>query len=72
MNAGCREKDLAHIGKHLDKFTVRYLLQSNDMAVMPTGPNPLTPCPMMVADTCPCDDSCCTDDRRLCCDRCHL
>jgi hypothetical protein len=22
VNAGCREKDLAHIGKHLDKFTV--------------------------------------------------
>ena len=22
VNAGCREKDLAHVGKHLDKFTV--------------------------------------------------
>ena len=22
VNAGCREKDLAHIGKHLDKFKV--------------------------------------------------
>jgi len=22
VNAGCREKDLAHIKKHLDKFTV--------------------------------------------------
>jgi len=22
VNAGCREKDLAHIGKHLDKFEV--------------------------------------------------
>ena len=23
VNAGCREKDLAHIGKHLEKFQVR-------------------------------------------------
>lgn len=22
VNAGCREKDLAHIGKHLDKYKV--------------------------------------------------
>lgn len=25
VNAGCREKDLAHIKKHLDKFTVSCL-----------------------------------------------
>ena len=25
VNAGCREKDLAHIKKHLDKFTVSSL-----------------------------------------------
>lgn len=23
VNAGCREKDLAHIGKHLDKYKVQ-------------------------------------------------
>ena len=26
VNAGCREKDLNHISKHLDKFTVRAAL----------------------------------------------
>ena len=32
VNAGCREKDLAHIGKHLEKFTVSGLLHSEHTA----------------------------------------
>lgn len=26
VNAGCRDKDLAHIGKHLDEWKVRLVL----------------------------------------------
>ena len=33
VNAGCREKDLAHIGKHLDKFTVSAVAQQTHFAV---------------------------------------
>ena len=40
MNAGCREKDLAHIGKHLDKFTVRGLLHGKHTALLPTSTHP--------------------------------
>ena len=41
VNAGCREKDLAHIGKHLDKFTVSGLPHSKHSALPFTEPSPL-------------------------------
>ena len=38
MNAGCREKDLAHIGKHLEKFTVSGVLHCKHNALLFTKP----------------------------------
>ena len=41
VNAGCREKDLAHIGKHLDKFTVSGVLHCKHTALLFTEHSPL-------------------------------
>ena len=40
VNAGCREKDLAHIGKHLDKFTVSGLLHGKHTVLLSTRSHP--------------------------------
>lgn len=37
VNAGCREKDLAHISKHLDKFTVGSPLSAQILCILNTS-----------------------------------
>ena len=37
VNAGCREKDLAHIGKHLDKYKVQHLTSILQPACTPVS-----------------------------------